>query len=232
MIKTTSRLVTNIKKKGDNRFRRYSWQFEDDPLLVLIQYVGDETIKTLNYHGNCKSENPRPINQLLPSIREEIVNSPKSAARIYEDMRLTAGTTPYQQSKFAPNNKSQVKNLQRTEKKRKREAIGDEVSPAPAPALAPAHVLAHLYIFILDSTALHCTALHCTALSKGDLYTTLLRMNGITLNCWCSSRARWWLVSSSFSPSSSYSSYSFLLLLLVPCYLSHSMTVSHSPASV
>ena len=45
MIKTTSRLVTNVKKKGDNRFRRYSWQFEDDPLLVLIQYVGDETIK-------------------------------------------------------------------------------------------------------------------------------------------------------------------------------------------
>jgi hypothetical protein len=45
MIKTTSLLVTNIKKKGDNRFRRYSWQFEDDPLLVLIQYVGDETIK-------------------------------------------------------------------------------------------------------------------------------------------------------------------------------------------
>ena len=147
---------------------RYSWQFEDDPLLVLIQYVGDETIKTLNYHGNCKSENPRPINQLLPSIREEIVNSPKSAARIYEDMRLTAGTTPYQQSKFAPNNKSQVKNLQRTEKKRKREAIGDEVSPAPA--LAPAQ------LYFLYWTALHCTARHGTALYctiQGDLYNSV-----------------------------------------------------------
>ena len=141
IYKTTSILVTNTKKKGDNRFRRYSWQLEDDPLTVLIQYVGDETIKTLNFHGNCKSVNPRPINQLLPSVREEIVNSPKSAARIYEDMRVTAGTTPYQQSKFAPNNKSQVKNLQRMERKRKREAIGDEVGPAPAPAPAPLYIL-------------------------------------------------------------------------------------------
>ena len=138
IFKTTSILVTNTMKKGDKRFRRYSWQLEDDPLTVLIQYVGDETIKTLNFHGNCKSVNPRPINQLLPSVREEIVNSPKSAARIYEDMRVTAGTTPYQQSKFAPNNKSQVKNLQRMERKMKREAIGDEVGPPPAPAPAPA----------------------------------------------------------------------------------------------
>ena len=49
IFKTTSILVTNLKKKGDNRFRRYSWQFEDDPLTVLIQYVGDETIKTHTY---------------------------------------------------------------------------------------------------------------------------------------------------------------------------------------
>ena len=33
-------------KKGDNRFRRYSWKLKSDLLTVLIQYVGDETIQT------------------------------------------------------------------------------------------------------------------------------------------------------------------------------------------
>ena len=60
MLKTSSLLVvtkevvtetgeTTTIKKGDKRFRRYSWQLKSDLLTVLIQYVGDETIETVNY---------------------------------------------------------------------------------------------------------------------------------------------------------------------------------------
>ena len=122
MLKTSSVLVVTKKvvtetgetttiKKGDKRFRRYSWQLKSDLLTVLIQYVGDETIETVNYHGNCKSEKPHLMNPLLPSTREIILNSPKTPARIYEHMRLNAGTTAYEQAKFVPHNKNQKKNL-------------------------------------------------------------------------------------------------------------------------
>ena len=111
--------------------RRYSWQFAEDLLTVLIQYVGDETIKTTNYHGNCKTENPQPMNSILPSVRETIVNSPRTPARLYEEMRLNAGSSAYEQSKLVPKNKSQIKNLQRMERKKKRNAMGDEVGLAP-----------------------------------------------------------------------------------------------------
>ena len=71
------------------------------------------------------------MNPLLPSTRETILNSPKTPARIYEDMRLNAGTTAYEQSKFVPHNKNQIKNLKRVQRKKKKEAMGDEVGLAP-----------------------------------------------------------------------------------------------------
>ena len=131
IVKTSSRLVITLEngeKKPSNKFRRYSWQLDDDPLTVLIQYVGDESIKTVNYHRNSKKSNPQPMNPLLPSVRETIVNSPKTPARIYEEMRLNADNSPFAQSKLVPNNKSQVKNLQSRARRQRREAIGDEAS--------------------------------------------------------------------------------------------------------
>ena len=58
ILKGTFKLVTNENKDGDIRFRKYSWQFEDDPKTVLIQYVGDETLAGPVVHGNCKGPNP------------------------------------------------------------------------------------------------------------------------------------------------------------------------------
>ena len=118
--------MTNDNKEGDIRFRRHSWEFKDDPKSVLIQYIGDESLAGPVYHGNCKGPNPKPRNPLLPSVKEAILNSPKSDARLYEDMRLMAGPSVLQQSKFVPSHKGQIKDLRKTDRKKKRVAVGDD----------------------------------------------------------------------------------------------------------
>ena len=92
----------------------------------MIQYVGDERLAGPVYHGNSKGPNPKPRNPLLPSVKEAILNSPKSDARLYEDMRLTAGPSIIQQSKLVPSHKGQIKNLRKTDRKNKRMAVGDD----------------------------------------------------------------------------------------------------------
>jgi hypothetical protein len=54
--KRCSILVTQDKKNGDTRFKRYAWQLEKNTKIVLIQFVGDSSIGGPVYHGNCKKD--------------------------------------------------------------------------------------------------------------------------------------------------------------------------------
>ena len=91
MLKKVFALVTNEKKNGDLKFKRYSWSMLSDPLVVLIQFVGDETISegAPVIHGNSKKAYPKGRVILLPSVAESRRTSRAKPSVIYENLRMT-----------------------------------------------------------------------------------------------------------------------------------------------
>ena len=125
IFKRTYNLVTNEMKKGDKRFKRFAWQLEEKSTRsILVQFVGDESLAGPVFHGNSKTMQPRV--QLLPSVAHKIrqTEGSKTPAVIYEEMRLNAGPSRLEQNLFSPSSKGQVKNLQKNDRSRRREATG------------------------------------------------------------------------------------------------------------
>jgi hypothetical protein len=127
IYKKTALLVTQEQKQGHKGFKRYSWQLEKDKTKIfLVQFIGDASLSKPVVHGNSKSQQPRQ--NLLPSNAHKIkiTEGLKKPARLYEEMRLTAGNTALDQALFSPASKNQVKNLQRNVRaKRKANEIGN-----------------------------------------------------------------------------------------------------------
>ena len=55
----------------------------------------------------------------MPSVAEQVRNSPNKPAMTYENMKMKAGATSIEQRLYSPSSKAQVKNLQRNAKMRK-----------------------------------------------------------------------------------------------------------------
>ena len=85
---------------------------------MLIQFIGDETIAGDVFHGNAK-QNLNPRVNLLPSVAEQVRNSPNKPAECYENLKMAAGSSALEQRLYSPSSKAQVKNLQRNAKEKK-----------------------------------------------------------------------------------------------------------------
>ena len=112
--KITHKIVTQSNKNGDVNFKRYAWTIPSLPNMVLIQFTGDETLSSPLIHGNSKHNKPR-VN-LLPSVAKQVRNSTETLAIIYENLRMTAGSTVLEQNLFSPISKQQVKSLKKNDR--------------------------------------------------------------------------------------------------------------------
>ena len=116
-------IVTQEKKKGDLKFKRYSWTLVNQPLIVLIQFIGNHELADGPpvVHGNNKRLNPKPRVNILPSMAESIRNSKEKPSVIYENLRMTAGSSSLQQHLYSPSSKQQIKDLQKNSRMEKGE---------------------------------------------------------------------------------------------------------------
>ena len=123
IFKKVALIVTQEQKGGHKGFKRYSWQLEEkDTKKILIQFIGDSNLSKPVIHGNSKSQKPRQ--PVLPSTAERMkrMEGIKKPARVYEEMRLTAGSTAMDQVLYSPSSKSQVKNFHRNVRSKRRAA--------------------------------------------------------------------------------------------------------------
>lgn len=122
ILKKVALIVTQEQKSGCKGFKRYSWQLEEVTKKILIQFIGDSSLSKPVIHGNSKSQRPRQ--PVLPSTAEHMkrMEGIKKPARVYEEMRLTAGISAMDQTLFSPSSKGQVKNFHKNVRSKRRAA--------------------------------------------------------------------------------------------------------------
>ena len=81
-------------KSGSIAFRRIAFTALDDPMHVIVQYVGDESVATSVPHGNDKRVTPRPYERSVPSVLLRLARQVQSSApSIVHKEAVAAATT-------------------------------------------------------------------------------------------------------------------------------------------
>ena len=110
MIKRkVSNIVTPTSgKEGLPTFQRISWTHRDKPMLVLVQYIGDDSVSVDFPHKNSKKDIPYIAS--APSVLRDLEVAPTKPFQTYQEGVFNAPTDATSQNLLVPRNITQVRN--------------------------------------------------------------------------------------------------------------------------
>ena len=120
MIKRkVSNIVTPTSgERGLPTFQRICWTHRDKPMLVLVQYVGDDSVSIDFPHKNSKKD--IPYTRTAPSVLRELEVTSKKPFQAYQEAVFNAPTDATTQSLRVPRNITQVRNSRQKFRREKR----------------------------------------------------------------------------------------------------------------
>ena len=95
-------------KLGINDFQMFSWTHRDDPLVTLVQFVGDHTVSVDFPHKNSKKG--VPYIRSAPSVLRDLEITKEKPFRKYQQDTMGAPPDATTQQLLVPRNVSQVRN--------------------------------------------------------------------------------------------------------------------------
>lgn len=141
--RTTTPVVKKVYHKlgKTQTFQRHGWYLVDNPHIVLIHYLGDESEYVPTPHGNAKTDDKEYI-RTCPSVLKNISDSTKnSSSTTYQEL-ATAPCEPELNPVLRPRNLKQVQNKHQQDQQIKRLSRDD---------IYNLHLVAHdLHDFVLE----------------------------------------------------------------------------------
>ena len=114
-----SNIVTPASgEKGLSGFQRICWTHRDKPMLVLVQFVGDDALCVDFPHKNSKKD--IPFIRTAPSVLRELEVTTKKPFEAYQEAVFNAPTDSTTQNLRVPRNITQVRNSKQKFRREKR----------------------------------------------------------------------------------------------------------------
>ena len=107
------------KLSRTSSFQRQGWWLIENPHVVLVHYLGDESEYTPTSHGNCKSENANEFIRTCPSVLKSISSSEASSSTTYQNL-VNEPCHSELNAVLRPRDLRQVQNLQLSVRQAKR----------------------------------------------------------------------------------------------------------------
>ena len=123
LIKTYFYMVVSDaagKLQTSAKFKKYISYLSTEPLMQAVEYIGDESLYVPLPHGNSKDKDTEFV-RTAPSVMNEIKQSVKhnSAGNVYKKMVVQCDSAEAQ-GVLNPRNLSQIKNISKNQKAKKR----------------------------------------------------------------------------------------------------------------